>query len=130
MNRLLTLAAAIEAVTGLLLMTVPSPVVRLLLDGKISGVSVPLGRVAGFGLLSLGIACWPGRHPAGNMFSALWAMLAYNLLAAIYFLSLGIGGEWVGTLLWPAVVLHAAMTVLCVAFLLKKPIQTEKGKKT
>jgi hypothetical protein len=71
MNRLLTLTAVIEAATGLTLMAVPSVVVRLLLGSEISGASIPLGRVAGFGLLSLGIACWPGRDPTGNTAPAL-----------------------------------------------------------
>ena len=41
-------------------------------------------------------------------------MLTYNSLATLYLLYLGIGREWVGPLLWPAVVLHAAVTVWCV----------------
>ena len=112
MNRLLTLTASIEAATGLALMAVPSVVVRLLLGGEISGASIPLGRVAGFGLLSLGMACWPGRDPAGNPAPALRAMLTYNSLATLYFLGLGIGGEWVGPLLWPAVALHGILSLL------------------
>ncbi len=112
MNRLLTLTAIIEAATGLALMAVPSVVVRLLLGGEISGASIPLGRVAGFGLLSLGMACWPGRDPTGNTAPALRAMLTYNSLAALFLLSLGIGGEWVGPLLWPAVALHGILSLL------------------
>jgi len=66
MNRLLKLTAIIEAATGLALMAVPSVVVQLLLGGKISGASVPLGRVGGFALLSLGMACWPGGDPTAT----------------------------------------------------------------
>jgi hypothetical protein len=112
MNRWLTLTAIIEAATGLALMAAPSIVVRLLLGGEISGASIPLGRVAGFGLLSLGMACWPGRDPTGNTASALRAMLTYNSLATIYLFRLGIGGEWVGPLLWPAVALHGILSLL------------------
>jgi hypothetical protein len=39
-------------------------------------------------------------------------MLSYSLLAALYLAYLGIGGEWVGKLLWPAVVVHAVVTFL------------------
>jgi hypothetical protein len=112
MNRLLTLTAIIEAATGLALMAVPSVVVRLLLGGEISGASIPLGRVAGFGLLSLGMACWPGRDPVGKTASALRAMLTYNSLATLYFLCLDVGGEWVGPLLWPAMALHGILSLL------------------
>jgi hypothetical protein len=112
MNHLLTLAASIEAATGLALLAVPSVVVRLLLGGEISGASIPIGRVAGFGLLSLGIACWPGHDPTGTTAPALRAMLTYNSLATLYFLHLGIGGEWVGPLLWPAMVVHGILSLL------------------
>ncbi len=112
MNRLLALTAIIEAATGLALMAMPTVVVRLLLGGEISGASLPLGRVAGFALLSLGMACWPGRDPTGDTAPALRAMLTYNSLAALYLLSLGIGGEWVGSLLWPAVALHGILSLL------------------
>ena len=40
-------------------------------------------------------------------------MLTYNALATLYLVYLGIGGEWVGRLLWPAVVLHAVLTTWC-----------------
>jgi hypothetical protein len=115
MNRLLTCTAVIEAATGLALMAAPFVVVRLLLGSEISGASIALGRVAGLGLLSLGIACWPGRDPAGKTAPAFRAMLTYNSLATLYLLYIGICREWVGPLLWPAIALHAAMTVWCVA---------------
>ena len=112
MNRLLILTAAIEAATGLALIAVPTIVVRLLLGSEISGAGIPLGRVAGLGLLSLGVACWPHNDPAGNTSSALRAMLTYNSLVALYFIYLGIGGAWVGPLLWPAGALHGVMSLL------------------
>jgi hypothetical protein len=112
MKHLLKLTAIIEMATGLALIAVPAAVVRLLLGGEISGATIPLGRVAGFGLLSLGMACWPGRDPAGNAAPARRAMLTYNSLATLYLLSLGIGGQWVGPLLWPAVALHGVLSLL------------------
>ncbi len=89
MNGLLKLTAVIEGTTGLALMAVPSVVVRLLLGAEISGASIPLGRVAGFALLSLGIACWPERHPTGKAVPAFLAMLTYNPLTTLYLLRLG-----------------------------------------
>jgi hypothetical protein len=41
-------------------------------------------------------------------------MLCYSLLATLYLAYLGIRGEWVGVLLWPAVVIHAILTILLV----------------
>jgi hypothetical protein len=110
MTRLLALAAALEAVTGLALMVDPALVARLLLGADLPGAGPAVGRVAGLGLLSLGLACspWPGSvGPAAPR-----AMLSYNSLVTIYLVFLGIGGEWVGILLWPAAGIHALLTLL------------------
>jgi hypothetical protein len=107
----LGMAAAIEAVTGLVLIVAPHVLIRLLFGVTVTGASIAIGRVAGIALLSLGIGCWTGRHENGRS-SVLTAMLAYNLLVTIYLISLGIGGELVGILLWPAIALHALLTGL------------------
>ena len=104
MKQLLTLAAVIEAVTGLALIVAPSLAGRLLLGAQGTGVAIPVARVLGIALIALGIACWLGP--------ALLGMLAYGALVTAYLLYLGIRGEWAGPLLWPAVVLHAALTLL------------------
>jgi hypothetical protein len=103
-NRVLALAAVAEAATGLALLIVPSLVGRLLLGAELSGVASPVARVLGIALIALGVACWPGP--------ALLGMLTYGALATAYLLYLALGGEWVGPLLWPAVVLHAVLTLL------------------
>jgi len=56
-------------------------------------------------LLALGVGCWPGS-------TALCGMLTYGALVTLYLAYLGVIGEWVGPLLWPAVVLHGILTVL------------------
>jgi hypothetical protein len=109
MNKPLVFAALAEAATGVSLIVVPSLVARLLLGAELSGVGVAVGRVAGISLLSLGFACWPGKEPT---LAALCGMATYSLLVTLYLLYLGIRGEWVGPLLWPAVALHAALTLL------------------
>lgn len=106
------MAAVIEAATGLALIVHPPLVTRLLLGDGVSGAGQALGRVAEFALLSLGLACWPGPESAAVNTPALRALLTYNLLATLYLAYLGIGGGLVGSLLWPAVVLHAVLTLL------------------
>lgn len=106
---LLALGAIIEALMGLALTFHPALVVRLLLGGALSGAGLALGRVAGFGLLSLGLACWPR---AGAALPAIQAMFTYNLLATVYLAYLRLGGELVGRLLLPAIVLHAVLALL------------------
>ena len=105
MKTVLVLAAASEAATGLALLIMPSLVGRLLLGADLSGVAIPVARVTGITLISLGIACWPGA-------TVLCGMLTYSALATLYLLYLGIRGNWVGSLLWPAVVLHAVIAIL------------------
>ena len=111
-TRLLGLGAVLEAVTGLVLMIHPPLVAWLLLGEGVSGVAVALGRVAGVALVALGIGCWPGSEVVAAGSPALRALLTYNLLATLYLAYLGIDGRMVGNLLWPAVVLHAVMTLL------------------
>jgi hypothetical protein len=110
MTKLLALAAVLEAVTGLGFMIVPSVAVRLLLGEGVTGLPAALGRVAGLALLSLGLACWPGAKASGA--TTFRALFTYNLLITVYLLSLGIAGEWVGILLWPAAMLHGVLTLL------------------
>jgi hypothetical protein len=111
MKRLLTLAAVLEAATGLALMIHPSLVTWLLLGEQVSGAGEALGRVAGFAFFGLGLACWPHIESAGFN-QSLRALLAYNLLATFYLTYLGMDGRLVGSLLWPAVVIHAVLTLL------------------
>ena len=111
MNRPLAFAAVAEVATGAALIVVPSLVARLLLGTELSGVALAVGRVAGISLLSLGMACWPGKEPTR---AALCGMATYGLLVTLYLLCLGIRGDWVGPLLWPAVAFHAVLALLLV----------------
>jgi hypothetical protein len=108
MKKLLALAAVGEAGTGLVLLIYPSIVVRLLFAAEIAGVGVVMSPIAGISLIALGIACWPVRVAIG----ALCGMLTYSSLATLYLIYLGLGGQWAGKLLWPAVAVHAVLTIL------------------
>jgi hypothetical protein len=110
MKKVLILSAVSEAALGLVLLVYPPIVVRLFLDAEIAGTGIVMGRLAGIALIALGVACWPGSATA----QALWGMLTYSALATLYMAYLGIGGEWVGVLLWPATVIHAILTTLLV----------------
>ncbi|MCC7422658.1 MAG: hypothetical protein IT428_20455 [Planctomycetaceae bacterium] len=109
MNKPLAVAALAEAAIGMALIVVPSLVARLLLGTELTGVAVAVGRVAGISLMALGLACWPGRDPARG---ALGGMATYGLLVTLYLAYLGIRGEWAGPILWPAVAVHAVLTLL------------------
>jgi hypothetical protein len=104
MERVLVLAAFGEAATGLGLLIVPSLVGRLLLGQELTGIAIPVARVAGIALIALAVACWPGPPRVG--------MLIYSAAVALYLAYLGFAAGMSGRLLWPAVVLHAVITIL------------------
>jgi hypothetical protein len=105
-------AAGVEVVTGLVLAIYPPLFGWLLFGAELSGAGQAMGRLAGFSLLALALACWPGLG-AGER-SAARALILFSLLSAIYLFYLGFGSELVGPLLWPAAALHAALTILLV----------------
>src|SRR2546421_12890195 len=119
MKRFLPLTAIIEAATGLALIAVPAIVVRLLLGAEFPGASIPLGRVAGAALLALGVACWLARDDTQSRAARglVVAMLMYNVVATAVLAFAGVGLGLHGVVLWPAVVLHAAMGVWCIVCL-------------
>ncbi len=107
---LVTLSAAIEMATGLILIADPAFVGRVLLNADLSGSGVAVGRLCGIGLLSLGLAGWPRGESVSA--PALRALFAYNVLAAFYLAYLRVGGGFVSYLLWPACLLHAVLGLL------------------
>ncbi len=124
MKPLLKLTGIIETATGLGLMAVPSVVVRLLLGSPLdTSAAVMLGRVAGAALLALGVACWLARDDTQSRAARglVVAMLMYNIPATAVLAFAGIGLGLQGVMLWPAVVLHAAMAVWCIVCLRRGP---------
>jgi hypothetical protein len=104
MKTVLIFAAVGEAATGLALLIVPSLVGHLLLGEELTGVAIPVARVAGLALIALGITCWPGPPLVG--------MLTYCALVTLYLAYLGLIGGLIGVLLWPAVALHVVLSIL------------------
>jgi hypothetical protein len=104
MKWVLIFAAVGEAVTGLALLIVPSLVGQLLFGEELTGVAIPVERVAGLALVALGITSWPGPPLVG--------MLTYCALVTLYLAYLGLIGGLIGVLLWPAVALHVVLSIL------------------
>ena len=104
MKWVLIFAAVAEAATGLALLIVPSLVGRLLLGEELTGIAIPVARVAGIALIALGVACWPGPPRVG--------MLIYSAAVTLYLAYVGFAGALTGILLWPAVILHVILTAL------------------
>ena len=106
MKGVLIFAAVGETGTGLALLIVPSLVGRLLLGEELTGIAIPVARVAGIALVALGVACWPGTPLVG--------MLTYSAAVTLYLAYVGFASGLSGILLWPAVVLHVILTALLI----------------
>jgi hypothetical protein len=108
---LLSMEAAIEAVTGVALVVQPQTVAHLLLGADLNEAGLATARVAGIALIALGAMCWTSRQLAVKSV-ALTSMLIYNSVVTAYLMGLALGGDLVGLLLWPAIVIHAALTIV------------------
>lgn len=84
-----------------------------------------VARVGGAGLLALGVACWLARCDTQSRAARglVTAVLLYDVAAVAILAFAGIGFELHGAALWPAVVLHASMSIWCVACLRQKSPQ-------
>jgi hypothetical protein len=123
--------AVIETGAGLALLCCPSATVALLVGG--APLEAPttwtVARIGGAGLLSLGVACWLARgdsqsHAARGLVAAI---LLYDVAAVAILAFAGVGFGLHGAALWPAVVLHAVMTVWCVVCLRQKSPEYNNG---
>ena len=113
MKTLLILTALIEAGAGAALMCCPSAMAALLLGAPLdTPAAMTVGRVAGAALFALGVTCWLAREdPQSRAARGLAvAMLLYNVAAVALLASAEICLGLRGVALWPAIVLHAALT--------------------
>jgi hypothetical protein len=120
MKNLFAVSAIIELGAGAALLGWPSATVELLVGAPLeTAATLTVARVGGAGLLALGIACWLARGDAQSRAARglVIAMLFYDVAAAAILAFAGIGLQLHGGALWPAVILHAGMSVWCVACL-------------
>jgi hypothetical protein len=81
--------------------------------------ALAVARIGGAGLLALAIACWLARSNTESQAARglVAAMLLYDVAAAAILAYAGISYGLRGAALWPAVILHSAMSVWCGAWL-------------
>jgi hypothetical protein len=109
-QHVLAISCGIEAATGLGLLVAPAVVAKLLIGADIEGSAIIIGNIAGVALISLAIACWPRGEAIGSR--PYFAMLVYNVLAALLLAETGATATATGVLLWPVVVIHLIFAVL------------------
>jgi hypothetical protein len=130
MKTLHTVTAVIEMGAGLALLCFPSITVEFLVGASLeTPAALTVARVGGAGLLSLGVACWLARGDTQSRAARglVAAVLLYDVAAAAILAFAGIGFGMKGVGLWPAVVLHAVMTVWCVACLRQQSPEYSNG---
>jgi hypothetical protein len=129
MKLLLATTAVLEAGIGIGLLAAPSVVAQVLLGATLDApASVTVARVAGAALLTIAVACWLARSDARSCAARglVSAMVLYNLGAAIILACAGLQAQ-AGIGLWPAVVLHVAMTGWCVSGFLGRKSETQRA---
>ena len=101
----------IELLAGLGLLLVPGFALNALL-GTADPAAETLGvsRLAGVALIAIGVMCHSGRQGPLSWW-VLAGMLVYNAGAAAVLGLIGAGLGLAGPLLWPAVILHAGLTL-------------------
>jgi hypothetical protein len=127
-NALFVTTAVIEAGAGFALLCLPSAAAKLLLGAPLQEpAAFTVARVGGAGLFTLGITCWLARSDTQSSAARglTTAMVVYNLGIALILGAVGLRLQPVGVILWPAVVLHTAMTAWCIMNL-RYPSSAEK----
>jgi hypothetical protein len=117
-RQLLIVSALVEAPIGLMLLFSPPLVAGLLLGLSLDAPAASIvGRIAGAALLSLGVAFWLARDNGQTLAlrGLIVAMLLYNCAAVAVLAHADVVVGLVGVLMWPAVALHAAIAVWCIA---------------
>jgi len=100
----LRLAAVVEAGAGLALLVAPTIITKLLVGIDLAEMALPVARVAGIGLIGLAAACWPGPPVLGMLIYSAGVTLLLSWLGAVAGLT--------GVLIWPAVILHAVLSIV------------------
>src|SRR4051794_2749642 len=116
--------AGVEAATGLALLALPTLTARLLLDAALDGAAALIvARIAGAALLSLAVAFWLARDegPGRAVRGLIAAMVVYNCAAIAVLAYAGLVAALAGVLLWPAVALHSALVIWCIACMRGSP---------
>jgi hypothetical protein len=116
MKLLLIITAVFEGMVGFALFVLPglttSTFLNITLDVPIAAF---FARLAGGAILSLAICCWKARNfnNEGASIGIVTAMFFYNFAAAAVLVYGGMRLGLQSPLIWPAIVLHAALGVWC-----------------
>ena len=120
MKILFAFTAVFEAATGVALLLSPPLVATLLLGAALDAPAASVvGRMAGAGLLALGVACWLARDDKTSRAAhgLVEALLIYNVAAVVVLAYAGAALGFSNFILWVAVALHKVLAVWCIVCL-------------
>ncbi len=104
------MAAWVEIIVGASFVLVPNAQSQLVFAATLEGAGVHFARLAGIGLIGLGITSMPSNL-AGTRHYAVPGLLLFNIAATIFFASVGLATTFRGVVLWPVVILHAVISI-------------------
>ena len=118
MKTLLTAGAIGEAALGIFVFVAPALALGLFFRIEPLAGTLIMARVAGIALVGFGVACYPRGPQQGR-----YGLLVYSVLIMLYLIDVGITGS-AGVLLWPAVVVHALLSVFLIVAPRGQPTHT------
>ena len=106
----LMIAALVEIIVGISFVLATNTQSQLVFGEVPNGPGILFARLAGIGLIGLGIACLPS-NVAETQRNAVRSLFIFNIAATILFAWIGLATTFRGVVLWPVVILHALLAI-------------------
>ena len=114
------LAACVEIIVGASFVLATNGQSQFVFGATTEGTGALFARLAGIGLIGLGLACLPS-NVAGTQRVAVRGLFIFNVLATIFFAWVGVATTFRGVMLWPVVILHALLAIVLALVLRTTP---------
>ena len=116
----LLLAAWVEIIVGASFVLASNGQSQLVFGATTEGTGTLFARLAGIGLIALGLACLPS-NVAGTQRIAVRGLFIFNVAATIFFAWVAVATTFRGIVLWPVVILHAVLAIVLALVLRTTP---------
>ena len=125
--RFLWFMTVLELLAGLGLILVPALALNAILGTpNVAGETLAIARLAGVALVAIGVMAHSGSQ-GGSSWWLFAGLLVYNVGACAALAYIGAGLGLAGPLLWPAVLLHALLTLWTLVCLRSAPAPAANG---
>lgn len=110
----LKIAAWVEIIVGISFILATNTQSQFVFGATPDQIGILFARLAGIGLIGLGIACLPSSV-AGTYPNAVRGLFLFNIGATIFFAWVAVATTFRGVMLWPVVILHAVLAIALAA---------------